>query len=75
MKAHLTSSDDPLIEGHTYIALCREEIPKSVFVFMFNTETANFRESLNSINTCAKCLGIEVQGRYVYGLIEGQDMR
>jgi len=77
MKAHLLDSDDPLREGLEYIALCGKRVPDSSFVFMLDVdaESCNFYDSLNSLNTCPKCLNVEIEKRYVYGIRQAQISR
>ena len=74
MKAHLLDSEVPLIEGQTYTAICGAEVSQAVFVYMFNTDHAEeFLGALSSINTCKKCYQLEIEKRYVYGILPGQE--
>lgn len=75
MKAHLLDSEDPLIEGEDYRALCGDEISNSVFVYMFDTDAAEeFLSALSAVNTCRKCCTAGLDKRYVYGIVSGQEL-
>jgi len=74
MKAHLTTSEVPLIEGQNYIALCQREVPRSRFVYWFDSGNApEFLSALSAINICRECYRAELTQRYVYGLIPGEE--
>jgi hypothetical protein len=74
VKAHLIDSETPLIEGQTYSALCGAEVKHCVFVYMFNTDCAEeFLGALSTINTCRKCFQVEIEKRYVYGIVPAQE--
>jgi hypothetical protein len=72
MKAHLIDSDEPLREGITYTALCGAVVRDATFVFFFNDDATNFRESLNTLNTCRHCIDLEIEKRYVYGILPAE---
>ena len=75
MKAHILISAEPLVQGRTYQAQCGAEVKRSYFVFTFDEE---FGQSVtfNAMLCCAKCLSSQMgAGRYIYGLVEDQEMR
>ena len=72
MKIHLLSSDDPPTEGLDALSLCGEQIPKAKLAFVFDTA---FQEaaSLNRIHFCGKCYARRSPGRYLAGVVNGQE--
>lgn len=80
MKIHLADFIEPIPEGRSVGAVCGFWIDRSAFVFMWDDVVAGhkFEDGLNALNTCKKCVekarqGIE--GRYVYGVVQGEDAR
>lgn len=73
MKAHLIASDDPLPSGQPLVAPCKAVIKNSYFVFMFDRDFAK-GQAVNMLLCCKKCYLEAQDGRYVYGVIEAQEV-
>lgn len=73
MRCHLTDSDEPLHEGGDQVALCGTPINKARFVFMFDRDFDDFLESANTLLFCRICSELEIEKRYVYGILSGQE--
>lgn len=71
-KTHLKSSAEPLTEGTDQIAACGKLVKKAEFRFFFDGDLpARFLEAIGSITTCGKCMKCDLDGKYVYGIAEG----
>lgn len=73
MKAHLFISDMPERDNQTLMALCGKEVPSAKFVFVFD-QSFDQHCNINVLTTCRKCLQAELNQRYVYGLVSGQQL-
>lgn len=74
MKAHLKDSDSPIVLGRKVTANCGQEIPNTAFVFLWD-EGFEPSEFLNGLQICRKCLEIPRTSRYVYGVVNAQEIR
>lgn len=73
-KTHLISSAEPLKEHQDLVAACGAKVTKAEFRFFFNDGELPTRiwEALSAITTCGKCLKKDLDGKYVYGISEGE---
>lgn len=85
-KSHLFNSPEPAPAGQTLTAICGEQVQNSEFVLIIDAEIVaknqlgdivNFANSLRGI--CRRCLSkvltTDLPDRYVYGVLDGQEMR
>jgi hypothetical protein len=72
VKIHLLRTDELQKEGADIEALCGNRIAKARFPFAATTEFGDAL-TLNALLICAKCYAIRGTGRYVYGLVNGQE--
>lgn len=77
MKTHLADSSVPLKEGSELTAICGAVIKDAAFVFMWDDA-----EILTSISgylrlsaSCRKCKATPKSGRYIYGIVHGEEMK
>lgn len=75
MKAHIRSSDEPLIAGQPVTASCGAEIKKAYFAMSIDTSGVTGRTvsaliSANSLLLCRKCQVAPLPGNYVYLITE-----
>jgi hypothetical protein len=75
LKAHLKDSEDPLIEGQDYTAVCGKMVHKAAFTFVF-TQGELSHISLSTIMFCKDCIKTPplgpLSGRYLYGMVDGE---
>ena len=75
MKAHLKSSDEPIVAGRQVSANCGAEVSNSSFVFMWDRDFVRIDKSCWLPNLCRKCLEMETPPeRYVYGIVNAQEL-
>ena len=74
MKAHLADADSPLKEGSDVIANCGVIVKNVHFVFLWDNE--NFPEflSVSMTRICRKCAHLELEKKYVYGIVCAQEL-
>lgn len=72
MKIHLAYADEPLQSGQDAYAVCGAVISKAEFPFIFDLEFPDAAH-LNSITICTKCYAYKREGRYLYGIVPGQE--
>lgn len=80
MKAHLTSSDNPLKEGRALGTACGTDVKNAYFPMSIDTSgvTGRTMSALISANTlllCRKCMVAPLPGRYVYLVTEAQEVK
>lgn len=86
MKSHLASSSDPLKSGSTVETLCGEQVTHSEFILTIDSEVFtkgqmgdmyHLAHALRGI--CHRCMAQLLDknppGRYLYGLLDGQEFR
>lgn len=75
-RAHLLDSDEPLMAGENYTALCGAEVKNAQFACAFDDELIGglFSEFLadNSSRFCRRCQMLEIEKRCVYALVDGE---
>lgn len=77
MKAHLISSDVPLIEAQSLLALCKTEVPNARFVFMWDEQEMGAAPYYRS-GICKKCIDLQICAnfaRYIYGIATFREVR
>jgi hypothetical protein len=72
VKIHLLRTEEQLKEGSDIEALCGKTIAKARFPFAATTEFGD-AVTLSALLICSKCYAIKGSGRYVYGLVPGQE--
>lgn len=76
MKTHLKDSDDPLVSGQDYTALCETLVKKAHFVCYFDMgRLAIFPVStLKFCQDCAELVG-DANKKYLYGIVDGESLK
>lgn len=81
MKAHLVSSDDPLLSGQDHMAVCGVLVPKAEFVLFvdgtISGSTHDLFQAMNPSQFCRHCRNAEVilDKRYLYALVAGEELK
>lgn len=73
MKAHLKDSDSPIVEGNKIVANCLTLIPNARIVMMWDATEMGQSFEMPTRNICKFCHALEITGRYVYGIVSGQE--
>lgn len=73
MKAHLADSNTPLKEGSDILANCGAQVPNGRFVFLWNNDEYPEFLSVSMTRICHKCAELELEKKYVYGVVSGQE--
>lgn len=74
MKAHIVNAEDPIQFGMTIEASCGVFVQNPVPKFMVDT---NFDPSatFNSLLVCRRCREHAHSFRYIYGVVNGQELK
>ena len=75
MKAHLLDTPDPVKEGSDLLANCLTKIPNAKFVFLWDNENYPEFLSVSMTRVCKVCAQSALKGRYVYGVVPGQELK
>lgn len=71
-KIHMLRSELPLQSGADYQADCGAPVSSAQFPFIFDTDYEK-SATLNTLLVCKKCYAVRGEGRYLYGLVNGQE--
>jgi hypothetical protein len=74
MKAHLIDADAPVKEGSDLIVNCGATVPNGRFVFLWDSEEYPEFLSVSMTRVCRKCASLELEKKYVYGVVSGQEV-
>lgn len=76
MKTHLLDSNEPLVAGLDYMAICGRRISKAHFSFCFDVSAQGYIAPPASASTllfCRECFRpAPTPKRYLYGMIDGE---
>lgn len=75
MKAHLLDSDIPILEGSTVVVNCGQHVPNCKFVMMWDAQELDEIDLGWMRNLCRKCIEQRVDRRYIYGILNGQELK
>ena len=79
MRCHAIESDDPLVEGRGYEAICGATVPEAYFLASFSPlpgmDVRHLGESYFSLGQCKKCLSVDWKLRRRYWAINGQEAK
>jgi hypothetical protein len=74
LQPHFCDSDEPLKEGFDIIANCGALVPNAEFVFLWNNDEFPEFLSVSMTRICRTCAQLELEKRYVYGIIAAQEI-
>lgn len=77
VKAHIVNRDEPIKFSEPIFAACGVEVFNPSPVFMFDNEFgqgATFN-SLPALLVCRHCQKLEHELRYIYGILNGQELK
>jgi hypothetical protein len=72
IRAHLLDTQEPVKEGSNLLANCLTPVPNARFVFLWDNEHYPEFLSVSMSRICRECAKSELRGRYVYGIVNGQ---
>lgn len=75
MKVHFLDVPEPTLqEGEDLTANCGAVVKGAAFAMKFDFELGDISE-WNSLRVCGDCLNLEMDHRFVYGLVSGQETK
>lgn len=74
IRAHLLDVAEPIKEGTNLLANCLTPVPNARFVFLWDNEHYPEFLSVPMSRICRECAKSELKGKYVYGIVNGQQM-
>lgn len=72
-KVHLKDSPEPIVieAAHMLVANCGAEVQIPRMAFIWDEQEMGENLELNSLRVCRKCLDLEFDHRYIYGIVRG----
>lgn len=75
MKVHFLDVEEPdLKEGSDLVANCGAIIKNATFAMKFDFDLGDIVD-WNALLVCGECLELELDNRFIYGLVSGKDIR
>jgi len=74
VKVHLKATDEPLKSGKDHVALCGAIVKRAEFPMIWDADIIGHR-TFALAGFCMKCREKDFNGRYVYGLIPGEEAK
>jgi hypothetical protein len=75
MKLHFKRVDEPTLkEGSNVTADCGAIVQNAAFAMKFDFDLGDIVD-WNPFRICERCLEIEAEARFIYGLVNGEESR